>query len=183
MNMPQYIYETESNLSLLLDELLQLRANIIQHAEERLARLSYLLPNDDRQTSAMNLCLYLAFRHCDNWPLQQKLTQLGLSSLGRGESNILENIDRVIGLLSQVTNHQLYTEPHTMAQNKFIGNQILARRNQELFGKSYDGGYTHIMTTLPSEAAADENLIKDLINNGTSCARINCAHDNSSDWQ
>jgi pyruvate kinase len=40
-----------------------------------------------------------------------------------------------------------------------------------------------IMVTLPSEAAADYGLVRDLVINGMDCARINCAHDSLPMWQ
>jgi len=44
----------------------------------------------------------------DNRPLQQKLAGLGLSSLGRSESHVLANIDKVLGIL-----HRLAGQPWT----------------------------------------------------------------------
>ena len=51
-----------------------------------------------QQPSARNLVHYLALRAHDLRPLQQQLAWLGLSSLGRAESHVLANLDKVLGL-------------------------------------------------------------------------------------
>ena len=38
------------------------------------------------------------------------------------------------------------------------------------------------MVTVPSEAASDYALIRDLVNGGMNCMRINCAHDDPEAW-
>ena len=39
------------------------------------------------------------------------------------------------------------------------------------------------MVTIPSSASEDYDFVKDLINTGMNCARINCAHDNPDTWK
>ena len=38
------------------------------------------------------------------------------------------------------------------------------------------------MVTVPSEAATDYELVRDLFAGGMNCMRINCAHDNQEAW-
>jgi pyruvate kinase len=38
------------------------------------------------------------------------------------------------------------------------------------------------MVTVPSEAATDYELVRDLVARGMNCMRINCAHDNQEAW-
>lgn len=185
MNHPLQQNESLSNYCQTLDELLILRNDIIDRAQTRMATNTYEWPKQDREYSAMTLSTYLAFRHHDIRPLQDKLADLGLSSLGRGESNILENIERVINLLMLLVNRDnvFQSPPKQWRHDKFSGKRILSGRNDILFGKAKDGQYTRIMITLPSEAARGHSLIKNLISNGMHCARINCAHDTSVDWK
>jgi len=175
---------SNTQLKTLLDQLLVLHRNIIDLAETKLDAIPYKWPAQNRLLSATNLSMYLALRHHDIRPLQDKLTQAGLSSLGRCESNILNNIERVIDILLLATSSEAYDCLENKYQtNDFSGSKILSDRNDTLFGKSQSGHYTRIMTTLPPEAANDYELIKGLINSGTSSARINCAHDIVSDWE
>ena len=46
--------------------------------------------------SERNLAHYLAFRRHDHRGLQQRLADLGLSSLGRAEPHVLANVDKVL---------------------------------------------------------------------------------------
>jgi pyruvate kinase len=39
-----------------------------------------------------------------------------------------------------------------------------------------------IMVTMPSAAARDFGLVRDLVINGMDCMRVNCAHDGPSEW-
>ncbi len=52
--------------------------------------------------SGHNLAAYLALRQRDLRPLQAALMPWGLSSLGRGESRVLANLDAVIATLAAI---------------------------------------------------------------------------------
>ena len=52
-----------------------------------------------RRASAANLLHYVALRRQDIRSLQEKLEQMGISSLGRSEGHVLYNIDAVIRIL------------------------------------------------------------------------------------
>jgi pyruvate kinase len=52
--------------------------------------------------SARNFAHYLALRHVDRRPLQESLDQIGVSALGRAESDVLANLDKVLGILLQL---------------------------------------------------------------------------------
>ena len=84
----------------LIDELWSLREAML--AAE--ARLAPWIGKVDQGflPSARNLAHYLALRHNDRRPLQDKLARIGLSSLGRAESNVLANLDKVLGILHRL---------------------------------------------------------------------------------
>jgi hypothetical protein len=65
-----------------------------------LARFSDDFPDSHFSPSAINLVQYLALRRQDLRDIQDRLVAQGLSSLGRGESHILDNLNRVIGLFA-----------------------------------------------------------------------------------
>ena len=85
----------------LITELLRLRQSMLdresgmQDALERVA--------SKHRDSARNLIHYLALRVHDLRPLQEQLAWLGLSSLGRAESHVLANLDKVLGILHCLT--------------------------------------------------------------------------------
>lgn len=132
--------------------------------------------------SARNLAHYLAMRSVDARGLQDRLARLGLSSLGRAESHVMANVDKVIGLL-----HVLLGRPWQAAEDEPTGfrrgRALLARQAQRLFGPPPAGRHVRMMVTLPAEAAHDAALVGALVQAGMDVARVNCAHDDPAAWE
>ena len=85
----------------LIDELQALRSAMLAH--ERTLAPWIAQTGGARSASARNLAHYLTLRATDLRELQERLARLGLSSLGRGESHVLANLDKVLGLLHVLT--------------------------------------------------------------------------------
>ena len=190
MQLPAHNQETDllqKELLALLDELIDLRKKVITDAEHRLEK--YLPWFNERQPdlSAGNLAHYLSIRHSDLRPLQKRLAQVGLSSLGRSESAVLYSLNSIIELLIRATNRADYKIPRahkhqtTLTPEKSI--ELLSNRCGQLFGPFPTTRNTYIMVTLPSEASWNGQLIESLMTKGMNCARINCAHDDTNHWQ
>src|SRR5215471_1572774 len=81
----------------LIGELMSLRGDMIEFDRKHLQASGDLHPV--HRQSARNLLQYLAFRRRDLRSLQERLAELGLSSLGRAESHVLATIEAVIGAL------------------------------------------------------------------------------------
>lgn len=137
-----------------------------------------------KRESARNLIHYLALRRHDIRDLQNELARNGVSSLGRSESHVMSNINKALRLLHRTIGRP-YEPP--VGFNDVLsldsGAQHLARQTDELLGPAPKHRNVRIMVTLPSEAADDYRLVKDLIEAGMDCARINCAHDEPNAWQ
>lgn len=134
-----------------------------------------------QQRSAENLVHYLAFRRKDRRPLQQRLENMGLSSLGRAESHVMSGITAVVDLLRTVAREPPTTLPRPLTLRG--GREILRARTSELLGPPPAGREVRIMVTLPSEAAVNYELVRELVAGGMDCARINCAHDDEPAWR
>jgi hypothetical protein len=108
------IREDADEPPLLLRRLRTIRREIDVEAR---AQLSAWRPNIRRDAflpSALNLAHYLALRRRDLRDMQLALMPLGLSSLGRCESRVLQNLDAVIAALARATgepNPQPYPTP------------------------------------------------------------------------
>ena len=74
----------------LLDRLVALRNNINQQAILQLSPFARYYPDGIFTPGAINLSQYLVLRQYDLRKLQNELNALGLSSLGRGEEQIVE---------------------------------------------------------------------------------------------
>lgn len=135
-----------------------------------------------QQASARNLVHYLALRAHDLRPLQQQLAWLGLSSLGRAESHVLANLDKVLGILHRLTGQPWRDLSAEEPVGSVRGHQLLQVHSQALLGHVQRERAVRIMVTLPSEAATDSALVRGLVAAGMDVARINCAHDDAAAW-
>lgn len=130
------------------------------------------------QHGARNLLHYLVLRRHDIRPLQRRLAALGLSSLGRAESHVLGAVQTVLHLLKQLD--PAAVPIHDL--NLKAGAGVLQANTEALLGPAPKGRRVRIMVTMPSEAATDYNLVRELVAGGMNCMRINCAHDGPAAW-
>lgn len=134
--------------------------------------------------SARNLLHYLALRQHDLGDIQQDLSSRGLSSLGRMEAHTLAGLDAVLAALHTLAGRNMERSTETVPQVDFAtGPAILNSHTEQLLGRAPHGRAVRIMVTMPSEAAADYSLVRNLLHAGMDVMRINCAHDDSPAWQ
>lgn len=145
------------------------------------------VPNTHR-ASAINLLHYIALRREDLRTLQADLMTLGLSSLGRAESGVLASVNTLIDLVSRLANGSPAVKSGTSQEadsppiGLFEGRELLDRNARVLLGAPPASRDVRIMVTMPSEAADDYRLVRDLLGAGMDCMRINTAHDDASAW-
>lgn len=130
---------------------------------------------------AINLVHYLGLRRRDMRSLQKRLAAVGLSSLGRMESNVFSHLAAIIYLLRCILGKNS-TDKIILPIPDAMGVAQLESNTNNLFGKPPSHRRVRIMVTLPSEAADDYSLVKDMLVHGMDCARINCAHDTPEIW-
>lgn len=135
------------------------------------------------QASARNFAHYLRLRQSDRRPLQESLARVGLSSLGRAESHVLANLDKVLGILHRMTGKPWQPPREDEPVGMESSRKLLERHTDELLGAPPPERAVRIMVTLPTEAAADFGLIRGLVQSGMDIARINCAHDGPEEWR
>lgn len=164
----------------LIDHLWSLRQAMLAREGELLNELEAVLP--EHRQSARNLIHYLTLRSVDLRPLQDQLAWLGLSSLGRSESHVLANLDKVLGLLHRLTGQTWEEKSGEEPVGSVSSREILKKNTVNLLGEARAKRPVRIMVTLPSEAAQDFNVVRDLVDAGMDIARINCAHDGDIEW-
>ncbi len=168
----------------LLSDVLSLRDYVVKSAAQELERYQPYYAAGRFSSSALNLAYYLALRRRDLRPLQDRLADVGLSSFGHGEANVLANLNRVIRLLQlAVGGSAQEAEPETGEATDGEAMQLLTQRTEALFGPPPEQRLVRIMVTLPSEAAWNYPLVQALLERGMDCARINCAHDDQDTWK
>ncbi|MCC6409897.1 MAG: pyruvate kinase [Planctomycetes bacterium] len=137
----------------------------------------------EHSAGARNLAHYLALRAREMRPLQERLVQLGLSSLGRSEAHALATVEAVTALLGALVGRR-DEAPALPPQSAFeLGGKKLAAHTEALLGPTRDGRRVRILVTLAPDAAEDIALLRAWIESGMDCVRINCAHDGPAAWE
>lgn len=172
---------TESEAARLHDSLVGLRSEVADEAARLLDGWRHRIEREEFLPSARNLADYIALRHHDLRPLQTELMALGLSSLGRCEARVMPTLDAVIAALDSLSGDPSGSSgPGRDAY--FAGHELLRSQTDELLGPAPANRSVRIMVTLPSEAAEDLELVRELSAAGMDVARINCAHDDATAW-
>ena len=173
---------SEQQESEALIQILQaLRTEMVQFADAFMETAGPLHPM--YWESARNLLHYLALRRHDLRPLQARLATLGLSSLGRAEAHVLATIDAVLKALHRLAQRNWQPPVAEKPALDFAtGARLLDQFAEVLLGAPPAHRNVRIMVTMPSEAAADYDLVYQLLQQGMNCMRINCAHDDPAAW-
>lgn len=164
----------------LIDQLMALRKFLLEREAAMQTELSRVAPQ--YLGSARNLVHYLALRVHDLRDVQEQLAWLGLSSLGRSESHVLANLDKVLGILHTLTGQEWVDKSPDEPAGSVSSRRLLEQHSADLLGPCPAGRPVRIMVTLPSEAATDASVARALVSAGMDIARINCAHDGPDDW-
>lgn len=165
----------------LMAQLWTLREELLAREISMQASLISVLPT--HRHSARNLIHYVGLRSVDLRKLQDQLAWLGLSSLGRSESHVLANLDKVLGMLHRLTQQPWQDQSAQEPLGQVSSRAVLQSNTQALLGNPPVQRNTRIMVTLPSEAADDVGLVRELVEAGMDIARINCAHDGPEQWR
>ncbi len=168
---------TVASVASLASRLERVRSSLVD-----LEAAAELGPYGSQRDSARNLLHYLAFRRFDLRRDQARLTHWGLSSLGRSEGHVLYNLDAVLGWLHSLQGGTRPERPAPTGPDPERGRHLLARNSQALLGPTHPGRGVRIMVTMPAEAATDYELVRELVEVGMDCARINCAHEGPDEW-
>lgn len=173
---------TSPQISRLLAELKELRESCLAMEHEFSESIAKACPQSRR--SVQNLLDYLALRRHDLRDLQSRLAALGLSSLGRSESNTLAGIEAVISILESLAGEKRSNPSlHSASVATFrTGPATLAKNADDLLGPVPKGRAVRVMVTMPSEAAQSYELVKALVEAGMDVMRVNCAHDSEREW-
>lgn len=162
---PGQIRDLKQRLQALDDEMVRLEAEFgPEHARAR------------------NLLHYVALRRHDLREIQLEPASLGLSSLGRTESHVRTSIHAILRILTHLAGKsESEWQESYVNLNLWDGRQLLERHTEELLGPPR-GRRVRIMVTMPAEAASDYAFVRELLESGMDCMRINCAHDGPDAW-
>ncbi|NJL14916.1 MAG: hypothetical protein HC913_19225 [Microscillaceae bacterium] len=167
--------ETLLQLQAQIGEIGQYGQKLIQRFALEIAQMPPLA-----KEGAQNLLYYLAVRQFDIRDWQKELGKLGLSRLGKAEGHIQASLEAIQHNLLCLSGQ---TPPSRPDLDFDRGKELLEQNATALLGPPSPHRRVRIMVTLPSEAAEDAQLVKELLLAGMNGARINCAHDDAPVWQ
>jgi pyruvate kinase len=135
------------------------------------------LVSSRHRADAINLLHYLGLRRHDEHRLQRRLTELGLSSLGRCEAHVMASL---VSIHAMLCGREFALPEGTLGFRE--GRVALDVNTDALFGPRPRGRVPRIMVTLDEQCSSDYGLVKGLIEAGMNIARINGAHDGLEAW-
>jgi len=148
----------------------------MQLAEERFSGYLSTL-HDNFKLSGLNLIHYLVLRSHEIREAQEYLHHVGLSSLANSESHTQYQVNNVLQWLEPSASKA----PLTSCD--FEGASILRLAHaEELLGTFPVQDRPHIMVTFSAEMINQRMLVQQMLNEGMTVARINCAHDDEEVW-
>lgn len=166
----------------LLAAMQSLRRIVEREGQSTFERWQTQIQRPEFLPSALNLAQYLALRRHDLRPLQAALMPWGLSSLGRIEARVMPNLDAAIATLEIICGKAAGQSHLPPIDSFFEGDRLLQQHTAALFGQSPLRRRVRIMVTLPGDAAANYEIVREILKRGANCVRINCAHDRRGDW-
>ena len=170
-----------AELNGLIQQLDQLRSEMVSAEAAGRAEIEQVSP--EHIASARNLLHYMALRRHDIRDLQIRLASLGLSSLGRTESRVIDALQGVINVLAKLAGDEWGLPGASESIPELCnGQNLLQAKTEDLLGPAPEDRRVRIMVTMPPEAATDYDLVLKLLLNGMNCMRINCAHDGPEAW-
>ncbi len=161
----------------------RLRAEVVEEGDEIFERWRPRIERRRFAPSGLNLARYVALRRHELRELQLELMPWGLSSLGRCEARVIENLDAVIAALQRIDAAPKEGPAPPSGADFFRGHDLLREETDAALGPTPANRDVRIMVTMPSEAARDYDWVRDLVGRGMDIARINCAHDDSETWR
>jgi len=133
--------------------------------------------------SAINLYRYLLVRKHDLRKYHDDLSEIGLSGLRTLEGYVYKNIANVLRLIKLIKGESWEPAHKTKVLGYRGSRKLLKKNTNNLFGKPTSKRKARIMVTMPTEAADDAALVKELIKAGMQVARINMSHDDANIWK
>ena len=157
----------------------QLLSRIINEMRDAEKKFSPLLGklNEHFTLSGSNLIHYLVLRSNEIRNLQEFLHEAGLSSLANSESHTLFQLQKVLSWLQPRASKKKLSKC-----NFEEASRLRSQHAERLLGAFPGQDRPHIMVTFDSTLMTERKLVEEMLNEGMTVARINCAHDNPEVW-
>lgn len=167
-----------------LDDLISKVTDLITELDDVSVEASALLAEvpEERRRHAENLLHYAHLRTIDIRELQNSLHDLGVTSLTTVETFTRGRLELALNALLALAGRTSDIDVARIIADDERADVALDSNATELFGQERADVTSHIMVTLPAEAADDAELVESFAAAGMDLARINCAHDGPEQW-
>ncbi|WP_257159902.1 pyruvate kinase [Corynebacterium cystitidis] len=172
--MEKFVNELIPQLDRIIEDL-QREAEAQQGAIGRVAKT--------HQHGATNLVHYTTLRAHDVRTLQAELSSLGATRLTTTEPAVMARLQAAHNVLDAYSGRALTYPAEALAGAFARSDDILEEHSDALFGPTSEDTHSRIMVTLPEEAAADPEMVREFAEAGMELARINCAHGDQDMWR
>jgi pyruvate kinase len=170
----------------LLSQIKTLRQYVLEKSETQLEQWRGALNTADLLEAGRNLAEYLALREQDLRDLQDRLSDWGLSSLGRAEGRVQQNLEAVQGALEALCGLERSVFASDIARTTAIpsstGKTRLHLASEQIFGPARANREVRILLTLNTDPIPDSETLERLLEAGMDAVRLNCAHGNPKQW-
>jgi len=161
------------------NELVQRLALIYHQTVQQCESLIHEYPKESCIQNRDNLLAYLAMHRLSLADIQEKLTICGLANLDNCHSHMLYSIREILNNLQFPINLPGKLKVPTPSEAK----HLLKIQSEKLFGNLPNSNKPLMMVTLDAIMINQQSLIEELLLNGMSIARINCAHNHQEIWR
>ena len=161
-----------------LDDLLGQLDRVSEDAADMLAAV-----HPEHRAGAENLLQYAHLRTIDIRELQNRLHDLGVTSLTTAESGVYGRLVIARAVLRALDGDEVDTDVAEYIRLDDAADVALDENSDCMFGLEREGVPARIMVTLPAEAADDAEMVLGFAEAGMDVARINCAHDGQDAWR
>ncbi len=134
--------------------------------------------HENFRLSGANLIHYLVLRNNEIREAQEYLHHIGLSSLTNSESHTLFQVQNVLNWLE---NKPLPSKKN-ISCNFEDASRLQLLHAEKLLGEFPGQDRPHIMVTFDAKLMQERKLVEEMLNEGMSVARINCAHNTPEIW-
>ncbi|WML39806.1 pyruvate kinase [Neobacillus sp. OS1-2] len=160
-------------------ELSQRLLGIYHLISEECEQIQQNFPLDNGKENRDNLLAYLALREKKIPVFQHELVDRGLATLEHSHKHVIFTLEKLLKNLNVTI-----ASPSTLnVPTPSEAMTMLNKRAEALFGKKGPYHQAAIMVTLDAKMINNQVLLEELLLNGMTIARINCAHDDQEIWK
>lgn len=130
------------------------------------------------KTEAINLLNYCTLRKSNLNSINKKLIEIGVPISFHIQADVINGINSVLNILYRLIGEITFYNLVSPSNSK----NLLRKNTDALLGKINGKRKVRIMVNVPDDADTNYNIIKEMLNKGVNCFRINCALNNKDVW-